>query len=103
MLRFMNILTFTKQATFDALNMHLKKLFEALSLNPILQGNLVRDIPLANGANTVEHLLGRKYIGYIVTRITANTVVWETTTNTQKDLFIILNTSALCTADIYFF
>ena len=37
--------------------------------NQLIQGNLLNNISLINGVNVINHKLGRKQVGYIITDI----------------------------------
>jgi len=87
----------------DRIQDQLKQNFDNLSDVSFLTGSFKKNVSLINGVTNVEHGLNKQYQGYIVTRITADTNVWETATNTLKDKYIILNASAAATVDIWFF
>lgn len=75
-------------------------------LNPILSnllmsGTQLTNIPLIVGNNSVNHLLGRKYNGYIITGMHNNySQIFDATSQTPN-LTIVLNSSAITTVDLY--
>jgi len=72
--------------------------------NPLISGSFVNSVSLVSGLNTVNHKLGRRPLGFIITRKNANQNVWDTQdANTQPELTYFLNSSGTVTVDIYFF
>lgn len=71
---------------------------------PILQGNLLKNVALASGANVVNHKLGRKLQGWFITRLRASATVYDTQdSNNTPALTLALQSSAAVVADIYVF
>ena len=67
----------------------------------IIDGILLRDIVLTTGStDSVNHKLGRKAIGYLVTKQNANSSIWNGTLNST---IIELNCSANVTVDLWVF
>lgn len=81
----------------------------ASQLNPVLanllvQGQLLTGIKLLAGANTFNHQLGRTLVGWMVVGIDAASTVYDLqSTNPNKGLTLMLNSSAPCTANIWVF
>ncbi len=71
----------------------------------ILDGILLRDIPLLTGqTNLVNHKLQRKAVGYIVVRNNANSVVYDSQdTNDHPNLSLALLCSADTTVSLWVF
>jgi hypothetical protein len=71
--------------------------------NPFLDGVYLKDISLTTGiTNAIPHLLKRKYQGYFVTKLNANSVIWVS--NSEKpDFFLKLSCSANCVVDLWVF
>jgi hypothetical protein len=78
---------------------------ESLLNNPILNGVLLRSVQLTTGSpSLVEHKLGRKPLGYLVTKRNANATIYDTeTTSVAEQNFLKLNTSANVTVDLWIF
>jgi hypothetical protein len=75
-----------------------------LLANPIIQGQILSDVPLVMGANTINHGLGRKLVGYLVILNGANVTIYESqSTNQRPNLTLILNASGATTVSLYVF
>ena len=78
-------------------------------LNPLLElpisdGVLIMDLTVNTTDTLIEHKLGRKPEGFLITRLRSNSVIYESATaNDEAARLIILIASAAATADIYFF
>lgn len=72
---------------------------------PLTQGTLLKDVQLASGNNVVNHKLGRKLQGWIITRYRgAAASVYDTQDNNPTPaLTLTLNSSASVVVDIYVF
>jgi len=72
---------------------------------PILGGNLLTGIVLVSGQdNIVNHKLGRKLQGWVVTRIVTDATVWDSQSLNPNYLqTLILNCSANTTLDLWVF
>ena len=77
--------------------------FDPLNKNPLLNGNHITNINLSVGDNSINHLLNRSYIGYIICSLNAVSDIYVSTNNVNKDKFIILNSSANCIINLYVF
>lgn len=72
--------------------------------NPITNGVVLASVALKSGLNTVNHLLGRKLVGWIVIRQRAQAQVWDTQdSNLTPNLNLLLNASTAVTVDLYCF
>ena len=74
---------------------------------PILDGVLLKSVSLTAGVGLqIPHGLGRKPIGYIVTRgvgVYPQVYDWFTITSDHDDKFLYVASSATCTADLWVF
>ena len=87
----------------DVVQRHTKEFTSQLENNILLDGVLLSDIVLTSGSATViEHTLNREYQGYIITKLNANSVVYEST-STYPTKHLTLNCSANCTVSIYIY
>ena len=69
--------------------------------NPIVLGNQLVNIALKVGSNTIDHKLGKKYTGYIITGMHgAFTQIYDTPSQ-RPALQLILNSSVATSVDIY--
>jgi hypothetical protein len=81
------------------------QLFQEFAPNPFLKGNLVKDIVITSGVvKAVAHGLKDPVTGYIITKNSANAVIWQTqSANPNPKLLYYLNASATTTIDVWFF
>ena len=92
-----------KDYDMDVIQRNTKEFVQQLENNIILSGVLLKDITLTSASSTIiDHKLGREYQGYIITKLNANSVVYETT-STYPSKHLTLNCSANCTVSIYIF
>lgn len=81
-----------------------KQAIEPVLSLPINSGLLLQGVQLVNGANSVNHLLGRKLVGWFITRLRQSATVYDTQDSNQRpQLTLDLVASANCTVDIYVF
>lgn len=78
----------------------------ASQLNPLLQNPLVhglflKNIALIMGTNMINHLLGRKQQGYIITDINASAVIYRSSPFNAQTLTLTSNGG--CVVNIYVF
>lgn len=72
-------------------------------MNPIVNGLQLTGISLVVGSNVVNHKLGRKLQGWIVTRMADGfTQLYDTqNSNRNPELTLTLNSSAAITVDLW--
>ena len=72
---------------------------------PIIDGVLIRDLCLEAGvSNEVRHKLGRKPIGWIITRKRQDSRIWDLNdTNTTPSKTLSIACSHACQVDIWIF
>ena len=81
----------------------------ASAINPVLNnafnnGLLLKDQSLAVGANVINHKLGRKLQGWVLTRVRAASSIYDTQdTNQSPQLTLNLQSSAAVVVDLYVF
>ncbi len=72
--------------------------------NPIVGGNLLKDIVLVSGSNTINHGLGENLQGWIIVRNNASVTFYDSqATNPRPQLTLVLNASGPATVSIYVF
>lgn len=72
--------------------------------NPIVQGQILENVTLVTGDNTVNHRLGRKLQGYVVVLNSAATTFYDKqATNPRPELTLIINASGATTVSLYVF
>lgn len=71
--------------------------------NPLTQGNLLYNISLETGLNSINHKLSRKPQGYLIIGMhNAYAQIYDTVSQ-QPNLTLILNASAPVVVDLYVF
>ena len=71
-----------------------------IGTGPLNNGSLVTDVDLSTSSLKVPHKLGRKPTGYLITKRSANAIVYG---DTLSDRFLTLTASATVTVDIWVF
>jgi len=75
-----------------------------LIANPICNGKVLKNVELSSGANVINHLLGRKLQGWILTRQRSSATIYDTQdANKFPELTLQLTSSAAVVVDIYVF
>ena len=72
---------------------------------PLTRGVQLTRVELQSGLNVVNHRLGRRPQGYIITRMTgAGATLYDTQTdNPRPELTLLLNASAAATVDLWIY
>lgn len=71
---------------------------------PINSGLIRKNISLASGDNTINHLLGRKLQGWFIVRQRASATFFDKQdTNNSPSLTLVLNASGAVSVDIFVF
>ena len=79
----------------------LRKMFATV---PIINGKMLKDIALTGEAKTIQHTLGRAYMGWFVVRQNADAGVWEPFQNNPKpDVNLVLKASLPVTVSLWVF
>jgi hypothetical protein len=78
----------------------------ASSINPVLskeivQGTLLQNVALVTGNNVVNHLLGRKQVGWMIADQNAAASIYRSAA--LNDLTLTLNSSAPCVISLWVF
>ena len=75
-----------------------------LLANPLNTGNLLQNVSLVMGSNTINHGLGEKLQGYIIIMNSAAATFYDSQRiNQRPDLTLILNASAPTIVSLYVF
>ena len=80
----------------------LQEFFTPIIQCPIIDGTLLTGVQLSGAQTAVEHKLNREFLGYIITKQSANAVIWQSSLDLPKR-FINLTASAPVTVDIWVF
>lgn len=90
--------------SWDLANPRWASILNPLLANPLVNGRILQDEEVASGRNIINHGLGRKLQGYIVTLNNANVTFYDSqATNQMPDLTLILNASGAATINLYVF
>ena len=83
----------------------IKLILEQVTGKTLLDGYLLESKALSTGvSNSITHKLGREPRGYIITQKSVDCRIWDDQlTNTDKDKFLKLRTSANVTVNIWIF
>lgn len=72
--------------------------------NPLSNGQLLKSVTLASGTNVINHKLGRKLQGWVLTRVRAAVQLHDTQdSNPRPELTLQLVSSGAVTVDLYVF
>ena len=94
----------TGDAKVDQLQSNIRTAISPLLSLPFADGVHKTDVALGTSDTLVDHGLGRKFVGYIVTKQNADTSVYvSTTSNDFPETQIILKAGATVTVDLFFF
>lgn len=97
-------LSFADNALSQVLQ-RVKLILEEITGKSLIDGYMINSVALTTGVvNNIKHKLGRDPVGYLVTQRSADCRVWDDQlTNTQKESFLKLRTSANVTVNIWVF
>ena len=94
----------TKDDTVNRLQDQNVRVLNPLLSNPLVQGHILSNLPLKAGLNNIDHGLDRAPSGWTIVNITAPATIIQTTgSQNLASKFMILSSSAVCTASIYVF
>ncbi len=90
-----------RQLPIEQLQNKWAAILDPVITNPICNGIQLTDIKLSTGVNTIDHKLGRKINGYIITSMydVAASIFRQASQMPEKT--IVLNSSAGTTIDLY--
>lgn len=88
------------------LNLDMMQVRWATELNPLLNnelinGQLLQNVSLISGVTTINHLLGRKQQGYIITDVDAAATIFRS--QPLNNLTLTLTSDAACTVSLWVF
>ena len=90
-----------RQLPLDQLQSKWASVIDPVLANPICNGIQLTDVTLSIGVNTINHKLGRKLNGYIITGMHGAYSQIYDSTSTMPTLTLILNSSAATSVSIY--
>ena len=89
-----------KNTTISKLSAQIKKIFDAILKNPIVDYQIIKEQTILTSTTKVFHNLGRVPKGYIITKQNASAIIYYTEIT---DKFIILDSSATVKIDLYIY
>ena len=96
--------TNTSDQDLNTVQFNLVRTLNPVFDTPTLAGNLLQNVVLTAGDNSINHKLGRNLIGWQITRLRAASTIYDTQdTNKSPNLTLTLNSSAPVSVDIYVF
>lgn len=80
------------------------KSLDPLLIDPMSNGNIIKNVQLLTGNNTVNHLLGRKLQGWVIVRQRGPGAFYDLQESNQlSGLTLILYSSTMVSVDIFCF
>lgn len=94
---------FTKanDQNFTLMNSQWAALLNPVLANLLVQGIPLKNVPIINGNNVINHLLGRMMQGWIITDIDAGAAIYRS--SPLNDKTISLTSGASCTISLWVF
>ena len=90
--------------TLDQMSTKWAAIIDPLLSNPSLDSVILTNVSLAFGNNTINHLLGRKLIGWRIIRQRSSGIIWDNQDNNPApDKTLILSTNTSVTVDVEVF
>lgn len=78
-----------------------KSILDALLGQEILDGNLLTNVALINGATVINHKLGRKMIGWMIVDQDSLASIYRS--KPKNDTTLTLTSSAICNISLWVF
>lgn len=81
-----------------------KAIIDPVIAIPSNQGSLLANVPLVNGSNTINHLLGRKLVGWSICRQNALASIYDAQdVNQHPELTLVLisNATVIVTLEVF--
>jgi hypothetical protein len=91
----------SKMQEFQLLQTSWTAQLNPLLAKPLSSANILKGIDLINGATVVNHLLGRKMQGWMISDINGAATIYRSAP--LNDLTLTLTSSAACTVDLVVF
>lgn len=94
-----------QQLSWELASNRWSSMIDPVIANPIVNGLILKSIPLKAGSNVINHKLGRKLQGWYTVRIRNNAVTLYDTqdSNQTPNLTLNLNASVDCVIDLAVF
>lgn len=94
----------TQDRNVNQLQGNIKKAVDPVLANPLVDGQILQDVELVTGLNTINHGLGRNLQGWFLVRQRASASVYDTQDdNLNPALTLLLTASAPVVVNLYVF
>lgn len=94
----------TNDKDLSQLSTKWKSILDPVIASPITQGSILSNIQLANGTTVINHLLGRKLVGWLVVGQNALASIYDNQASNQTpQLTLSLTSSAAVTVNLMVF
>ena len=90
-------------AAINRLQDKIRDELDALAQMPLAENRRLQSVTIGTGATLVYHGLGRRIVGWFVTRQSVNTNVWESATQGDLSTVIVLQAGSTATVDLVVF
>ncbi len=94
--------TYTENQDLNNMQENVEEVVAPLLKNPLLDGQVLSNIELTTGSNSISHKLGRKLQGWLIVDKDDVADVYRETSPTPT-LTLVLNSSANVTISLYVF
>jgi hypothetical protein len=94
--------TYTTNQDLNNMQENVEEVVAPLLKNPLLDGQILSNIELTTGSNSISHKLGRKLQGWVIVDKDDNSNIYRETSSTPT-LTLVLNSSANVTISLYVF
>lgn len=93
----------TLDSTLNRIQNNIKSAITPITSKEIIDGRLIEEVVIVSGTpKQVNTGLNREPNGWLVARLDANSVVWESTSPDPSNI-LVLNSSANCTINLWVF
>lgn len=94
----------TSKLSWELANPRWASILNPIIANPIANGQTLENVKVLTGSNTINHRLGKKLQGYIVTMNSSNVTYYDKqSSNPTPDLTLTLIASGVSTINLYVF
>ncbi len=98
-------LIYSPDRLMQQLQTNVREVLEPIAANQITQGQLLANVILKSGVTNIVPIgINRPLTGWFTTRLSANSVVWDSqSANTTPSQNLLLHCSADCVVSLYVF
>lgn len=89
------------QSVLDRIQDAIAGVLNPLAINPSLQRSILSNVALVVGMNSVPHLLFRLPLGWNISRLRSDSLVWETKDFDAKFLYLSVTTPVVVDIEVF--